>query len=224
MQRKKCGIETAERIIEVAFKLFYENGYDKTTTQDISNISGVSKGAIFHHFKSKEDILAAVLDKQNEHIAHTLQKWANNLKRDNAREKIIALLERSIKDRDVLAPLDCIISSQQRDPRFVVSNMLNGVNKSAPIVAKLLRDGKNDGSISTNSPDECAEIFFLLISTWCDNNLFGYDTTLLEQRLNYIREIMQQMGADIVSEKYIKDFVKFIEKLHKEISKANKNK
>ena len=50
--------------MDVAFQLFMEKGYEHTSIQDIiDHLGGLSKGAIYHHFKSKEDILIAVTDR-----------------------------------------------------------------------------------------------------------------------------------------------------------------
>ncbi len=61
MARNKNPEETVNLILDTAFRLFMEKGYEHTSIQDIiDNLGGLSKGAIYHHFKSKEDILLAV--------------------------------------------------------------------------------------------------------------------------------------------------------------------
>ena len=63
MARNKHPEETVNLIVSVAFRKFTEKGYEHTSIQDIiDNLGGMSKGAIYHHFKSKEDILMAVMD------------------------------------------------------------------------------------------------------------------------------------------------------------------
>ena len=58
MARNKHPEETVEKILAVSAKLFMEKGYEHTTLQDIiDNLGGLTKGAIYHHFKSKEDTL-----------------------------------------------------------------------------------------------------------------------------------------------------------------------
>ncbi|HWI49607.1 MAG TPA: helix-turn-helix domain-containing protein, partial [Rummeliibacillus sp.] len=64
MARNKYPKQTLEQILFVSTKLFEEKGYEKTSIQDIIDGLGMSKGAIYHHFKSKEDILNAVMDQQ----------------------------------------------------------------------------------------------------------------------------------------------------------------
>ena len=64
MARNKYPEVTVEKILDVSQRLFLEKGYDKTTIQDIvDELGGLSKGAIYHHFKSKEDILNALGDR-----------------------------------------------------------------------------------------------------------------------------------------------------------------
>ena len=64
MARNKYPEVTVEKILEAAQKLFLEKGYDQTTIQDIvDELGGLTKGAIYHHFKSKEDIMDALGDK-----------------------------------------------------------------------------------------------------------------------------------------------------------------
>ena len=63
MSRNKYPEETQRKILDVAFRLFSEKGYDHTTIQNIVDALGMSKGAVYHHFKSKEDILDHLYDR-----------------------------------------------------------------------------------------------------------------------------------------------------------------
>ncbi|HAG42615.1 MAG TPA: TetR/AcrR family transcriptional regulator, partial [Clostridium sp.] len=64
MARNKYPEETREQILDISSRLFIEKGYEKTSIQDIINKLQMSKGAIYHHFKSKEEILQGVLDRK----------------------------------------------------------------------------------------------------------------------------------------------------------------
>jgi len=58
----KNPADTKLTILKVALQLFMENGYKGTSYQDLIKKTGLSKGAIYHHFKSKEDILISVFE------------------------------------------------------------------------------------------------------------------------------------------------------------------
>ena len=66
MARNKHPEETVEKILDVSMRLFSEKGYEHTTIQDIVDALGMSKGAIYHHFKSKEDIIDRLNDRYYE--------------------------------------------------------------------------------------------------------------------------------------------------------------
>lgn len=69
MARNKYPEVTVQRILDASMKLFLEKGYENTTIQDIvDELGDLSKGAIYHHFKSKEDIIQAVGDKVHEGV------------------------------------------------------------------------------------------------------------------------------------------------------------
>ena len=53
---------TRARIQRIALELFTEQGYDKTSLREIAERLGVTKAALYYHFKSKEDIFRAILD------------------------------------------------------------------------------------------------------------------------------------------------------------------
>ena len=62
MSRNKYPEITVEKILEVSQRLFLEKGYDNTKIQDIADELGMTKGAIYHHFKSKEEIMDVLGD------------------------------------------------------------------------------------------------------------------------------------------------------------------
>jgi TetR/AcrR family transcriptional regulator, transcriptional repressor for nem operon len=55
--------DTKEYIIDEAFKLFLSQSYEAVSISDICNAIGLTKGALYHHFKSKEELFYAVIDR-----------------------------------------------------------------------------------------------------------------------------------------------------------------
>lgn len=51
---------TKARIVEAAWQLFYEHGYDGTTVEDVVRVSGTSKGSFYHYFESKDALLGSL--------------------------------------------------------------------------------------------------------------------------------------------------------------------
>ncbi len=59
---KKNTRNTRSRIVSAAWKLFYENGYDDTTVEEIVEESGTSKGSFYHYFSGKDALLSSLSD------------------------------------------------------------------------------------------------------------------------------------------------------------------
>lgn len=64
MPRNKHPEETVQRILDTSLKLFLEKGYEETTVLDIiSELGGLTRGAFYHHFKSKEEVFDVLSEK-----------------------------------------------------------------------------------------------------------------------------------------------------------------
>ncbi len=59
-KREKQKEETVDDILRISEELFHEQGYEKTTIQNIADRCGLSKGALYHHFRSKEEVLKSI--------------------------------------------------------------------------------------------------------------------------------------------------------------------
>lgn len=68
-------LKTRERIEQKAHDLFYENGFEATSFADIAGAVGISRGNFYHHYKSKDDILDAVISRRLSKTQHMLGKW-----------------------------------------------------------------------------------------------------------------------------------------------------
>ena len=56
------------QILEAAMKVFVKNGYAQTRMKDIAEISGLSKGAIYHHYESKKELFLSLIDYWEEYF------------------------------------------------------------------------------------------------------------------------------------------------------------
>ncbi|CAM4335301.1 TetR/AcrR family transcriptional regulator [Paenibacillus tarimensis] len=212
MARNKYPEQTLEQILNVSAKLFTEKGFEKTSIQDIIDELGMSKGAIYHHFKSKEDILDAVMEKQFNYAAQMMDDLIQHIQAPNVREKLISILENVVADEDVHS-IDGLLSTQMKNPQFVVRGIKAGVKHDAPILAQIMADGKQDGSIITDYPIECAEVFLLLVNIWINPTLFDRQTNETLNRLKFLQQMMRLLGADIVSDNLIQKIVEHHNKL-----------
>ena len=75
MAKKYNSQATIEAILSVSERLFLVKGFDKTSMKDIAETAGISKGAIYHHFQSKDEIIEAVMEKQAHTVTAAMEGW-----------------------------------------------------------------------------------------------------------------------------------------------------
>ncbi len=206
MGRNKYPEQTIEHILDASTKLFIEKGYDKTSIQDIMDMLGLSKGAIYHHFTGKEEILEVVIKRRSDYAAHMLKDLIVNTQAVNAKEKIQKILLSIATDKEIHA-INRILCSQIKSPQFVVAGIKSNVKDDADYISQLLSEGIADGSIQTDYPVECAEIFMMLLNIWINPVLFNRNQLQTKQRLNALQQIMKQLGVDILSEELIDQLI-----------------
>jgi AcrR family transcriptional regulator len=73
-KRVAQGQATRERLIEVATGLFAERGYEDTSIEDVLTEAGVSRGALYHHFRGKDALFEAVVESIEEGILGGLRE------------------------------------------------------------------------------------------------------------------------------------------------------
>lgn len=198
MGRNKYPEQTQERIVDASVKLFIEKGYEQTTIQDILDALNLSKGGLYHHFKSKEEILEAVKQKRAQYAADMLHDFIQNTEAENAKEKLQKILCKLGASTETHM-LDTILS-QANNPHFVIGALQNAVNQDAPVIARIIEAGVKDGSLQTSQPDLCAEIFLLLLNFWASPMLFGRNLEETQRRLIYLQSVMFQLGLDILDD------------------------
>ena len=198
MARNRHPEETVNLILGVAFRLFMEKGYEHTSIQDIiNNLGGLSKGAIYHHFKSKEDILVAVIDRMtaesNEMLADI--RDSSGL---SGEEKLKKIFRESIS-RSVQNDIFTVAPDFHDNPKLLFSLLHDTIDNAAPnYILPIIRQGISDGSIKTDYPEQLAELILLAANAWLNPMIF--DSTEEESRRKFMvfRQMLQGFGLDIV--------------------------
>src|SRR5690606_35292686 len=78
------------KLLQEAARLFRRKGYERTTVRDLANAVGIQSGSIFHHFKSKEEILRSVMEETV--IYNTALMESALAEAGSLRERVLALI------------------------------------------------------------------------------------------------------------------------------------
>ena len=217
MARNKHPEETVHLIVTVAFRLFMEKGYEHTSIQDIiDNLGGLSKGAIYHHFKSKEDILIAVSDMMT---AESNQMLAQIRDRSdlNGKEKMKTIFKESIS-RPVQNDIFTIAANFHNNPKLLFSLLHDTIDNAAPnYILPIIRQGISDGSIKTDYPEQLAELILLAANVWMNPMIFDSSEEESYRKFMVFRQMLESFGLDIVNSE-------MLERLQELVSIYQKNK
>ena len=214
MSRNKYPEETVERILDTAQRLFLEKGYEQTTIQDITdNLGGLTKGAIYHHFKSKEEIIDAVSDRMffsnNPFEAVRERKDLNGLQK--LREAIRLNQERT--NLTIQSIPVC------KNPRLLME-MINSNRKIlTPYYQELLEEGNRDGSIHTKYAKEIAELMPLLTSLWMLPSVFPGSKEDMKHKFLFIGEMLEKMGVPLFDHEILQIVDDFFDQLPETLQK-----
>ncbi|WP_300957724.1 TetR/AcrR family transcriptional regulator, partial [Faecalibaculum rodentium] len=153
-------------ILDAAEKLFGTKGYDATSTGDILRELGIARGTLYYHFKSKEDILDAMIDRLTQALA---ARAAGVLDRKDI--PVLQRLTLMMQSLQVNNALGHEIMSQVHKPQNALMHqkmqerMLTAV---VPLVTSLLQEAREEGLCQTRYPEEVTEMTLLYASTVFD--------------------------------------------------------
>lgn len=195
MARNKYPEKTRELILEKAFELFKEKGYEAVVMQDIIDATGFSRGAVYHHFKNKNDILDEVLVAQYKNdTAFYSSMMLKNISAIQRVDEIIGFVTTDAKKREMSFGLWV-----QNNPAVLFSNLQNTVFKAAPAVAVIVKQGIQEGLCHTEYPLEAAELIMLLLNIWLDPSLFNGTLAQYNSKIDFLLDTLAKMGVPLIS-------------------------
>ncbi len=199
MARNKHPEITVNKILEVSQRLFLEKGYDNTKIQDIADELGMTKGAIYHHFESKEEIMNKlgesmfihnnpfeIVKKRND--LNGLEKMKLAIKLNQSNEQMVELTNQAL-------PL-------LENPQILAKMFESNYQNLLPYWLELIKEGQEDGSIKTNQPKELAELL-ILTDLWMIPSLFPGNADDIKNRYKFVTIMLGKMGLPLYDEEMI---------------------
>ena len=210
MARNKHPEETVEKILDVSMRLFSEKGYEHTTIQDIVDALGMSKGAIYHHFKSKEDIIDRLNDRYYEGL-----DWFPDLSKipgESGLEKLRYAFRHFLTDPAKRKVDRLVIGYVVKNPKITLLTLESTFRDAAPYVEKIIRLGMADGSIQgVEYPHEVAEVLMLLTNVW--TGMFAGSREEFARKLRFSAEFLKRFGLPVLDEELQADALNYYDQV-----------
>lgn len=167
MRIVKEAQERKNEILDVAERLFATKGFDNTSTNDILNEIGIARGTLYYHFKSKEDILDAMIER----ITGRLLAGARSLV--NQRElpvlQRLAMIIQALNISDEWG--DKLMEQLHRPQNALMHQKMQErlLAEMNPLLTGLIEEGIAQGICRTDYPAEVVEMTFLYANTAFDD-------------------------------------------------------
>ena len=199
MARNKYPEITEQRILDASLKLFLEKGYEHTTIQDIiDELGDLTKGAIYHHFKSKSEIIEAVMDQlyggQEKDYEDILNESGTGLEK---LKKLIIVSINNPGNQLIIKAAPNIM----KNPRFLMKQLFDSLNDTAPrLILPLVEQGVRDGSIKTEYPKELSEAMLILFNLWMNPFIIQNTEEELIHKIQFMKDLLERLGIPLLDD------------------------
>lgn len=151
--------ERRNEILDVAERLFGTKGFDNTSTNDILNEIGIARGTLYYHFKSKEDILDAMIERMTGQLVAKAKVISEKKELPVLQRLTMMIMALNVDNdlgREVMEQVhraqNALMHQKMRE------RLLTGVN---PLITGLIEEGIEQGICNTEYPAEVVEMTML---------------------------------------------------------------
>lgn len=186
--------ERKNEILDVAERLFVTKGFDNTSTNDILNEIGIARGTLYYHFKSKTEILDAMIERITRQLVEKASEIYN--------KKDIPVLQRltiMVMALNVDGNLGEEVMEQIHKPQNALlhqkmqERLLYGI---IPLFTGLIEEGIEQGICQTDYPQEVAEMTFLYSTTVFDTLDYHSEEDKNKKMLAFIYNLERLLGME----------------------------
>ena len=169
MRIVKEAAERRNEILDVAERLFCAKGYDNTSTNDILAEIGIARGTLYYHFKSKEDILDAMIDR----ILDGIIRKAGSIALDES-IPVLERLTQTVLASNVDTKTGDMILEQVHKPQNALMHAKMQeklISQLIPLFMKIIDDGISQGLIQVDYPEETIQMLLMYSNSAFDDSI-----------------------------------------------------
>jgi AcrR family transcriptional regulator len=203
MARLRNSDKTRTLLIETASRLFASKGYEGTTVETVIQQAGVSKGAFYHHFFSKEELLDAITTSVVDAIAEAVRTAIED-REAGAVERLNRLLSASAQWKLArIGLLREVAAALYRDENMRLRRKIQAESATliAPLLTDILRQGIDERVFDAPSPEDAALLIMQLTfatqeqiaGTLLEAHTSPEGMAALERQTNLFVEMLERM-------------------------------
>jgi AcrR family transcriptional regulator len=181
-------------IIQISEELFYKQGYNETSVNDVIEKIGIAKGTFYHYFKSKEEVLKAIVQKTLDELIEQAELIINdkNIDAKNKMKKIF--FESNKKDGEEIKITKSLHQVENRALHEEINIQI--VIRFTPIIEKIVKQGKKEKVFKINNAFEKIQFLVTASQFLFDEGLFNWNEREFKKRRKAMQEIFEKvLGA-----------------------------
>lgn len=194
MRKTKAPEERKKEILDTANELFSQKGFDDTSVNDILERIGIAKGTFYYYFKSKEEVMDALVER----CAAIMFERAKTVAADKdlgVHEKIFAAVM-ALNMRDTGSEE---LLRQMHKPQNALmheKSLITLIEGATPILAGIVREGIEAGLFDTPCPEECVEMIITYTQIAFDDQISSSDEDKTRKIAAFINNIERLLGTE----------------------------
>jgi len=158
------GAPTKEKLIEAAIELMAEHGFHATSVQSIVDTAGATKGAFYHHFESKDDVLVAIFERFNERRVELLREIIDE---DSSSAAFAKLVEELTAAQDSYGREISILSRDGQYLRKIASARVQAAQGEVEhLIVQAIDRGVKDGEFEPVQSAQFVAFGIFGMTTW----------------------------------------------------------
>lgn len=178
-------------IIQTALNLFSRNGYTNTSVEAIIGALGVAKGTFYYYFKSKEDVLTAIVEHQLDEIIKMAQQVADDPSLDALGKMRLLLSGSRISVENTEEVVEHLNLPANRELHEVTN--VQTVLRLAPILARIIEQGNREKIFNAAHPLEISRFVLAGGQFLIDSGLFEFTEPEIATQKAVMQEIIEKM-------------------------------
>lgn len=183
--------ERKNEIIDTASHIFAQKGYDKTSVNDILNAIGIAKGTFYHYFKSKEEVLDAVIAKATELIVERVEAVADNsglAPEDKLLGVFMAMRIENQMEKGFLEEMH-----RPENALMHQKSLVSIIAVLTPMLTQIVTEGIEKGVFHSEYPEQFMQIFLASATTLFDDGIFQVEPEKQEMLFLALISLLEKM-------------------------------
>lgn len=196
MRIVKESEERKNEILDAAAELFTSKGYNKTTIVDILEVVGIAKGTFYYYFKSKEEVMDAIIERVVKNDVQMAKVIAYDQTLTPVQKIFYILKAQQPQDHNhkeqLIAQFHCPVNADMH-----LKSIIQSVQMLVPILEDVVRQGINQNMFYTEYPRETMEFLMLSGQNIFDPTMFTWSAEELEVKMNaFVASMELLLGAE----------------------------